>query len=461
MKKIFLFSLILSNIFFFNAAVTAFADSGGQESGRTLTAEEKKIVGIWTEPPITYITDKWGYKTMIPMIDFYDTGRGQLSLTDDISNRIISFHFDPETSEYVLLTDEFAPITEGNLDYAEMGRARLVPGTPEKLDISGTFIDRETRKRVHYKYELARESDAKSMSAPSSPGWFREEESEWAWLAGKWKTISGDPVVVTFEGSSSVWIYYSDDDQRLYDDDGNTIYNNASAVWDDDEKAFRLLSIAQWGDARRSINHDFGYLRPSSGEFAPSETLELEYYESSHAFRAVLEKENSRASMPAPIIAHKPPVEESIEDPDERAAGPSYTLDAQDADLSEARNVIVEPYDPPFNLGGWQVSNVVTFHIDVENAGDYRVTLNYSKQEYDGDRADLKLTVGGKDSVSAFLPFTGSDWSNYREHEFAPLFFPAGETTLTIESTNPRGDGYVMNLRSVTMSPMGGAAAKD
>ena len=132
--------------------------------------------------------------------------------------------------------------------------------------------------------------------------------------------------------------------------------------------------------------------------------------------------------------------------------GSACVLEAADADLSKARNVIVEPDEPPFNLGGWHGRSKVIFHVDLEEEGDYSVTLLYSKPESDGDPADLKITAGGEDSFSAPLPATGRDWSNYEEYEFCTLCFPAGETTLTLESTKPRNGSYVMNLRSVTLS---------
>jgi hypothetical protein len=139
--------------------------------------------------------------------------------------------------------------------------------------------------------------------------------------------------------------------------------------------------------------------------------------------------------------------------PPKSAAGPPYVLEARNADLSKASDVIVEPRQPPFNLGGWHGRNTVTFHVDVKEAGDYRITLRYSKQEHDGDPAPLRITAGGKDAFSAPLPNTGKDWSRYVEYEFCTLPFPAGKTTLSLESTQPRSGSYVMNLRSVTLSP--------
>ena len=55
-------------------------------------------------------------------------------------------------------------------------------------------------------------------------------------------------------------------------------------------------------------------------------------------------------------------------------------------------------------------------------------------------------------SFSRSLPYTGDSWSNYSHYELCSVWpLEAGKTTVTLESTNPGGDGYVMNLRSVTL----------
>ena len=138
------------------------------------------------------------------------------------------------------------------------------------------------------------------------------------------------------------------------------------------------------------------------------------------------------------------------------AVGPPYVLKAEDADLSEAPDVIVEGSPP--NLGSWLVSNKVSFSVDLKEPGGYTVFLDYSKEESVGDYANLQITfenneLGGSMSVSGPLPSTGDSWSNYSYHEFCSVWpLSAGRTTVRLESTNPDGDGYVMNLRSVTLS---------
>ena len=130
-----------------------------------------------------------------------------------------------------------------------------------------------------------------------------------------------------------------------------------------------------------------------------------------------------------------------------------YVLKAEDADLSEAPDVIVEGSPP--NLGGWRVGNKVSFSVDLKQPGGYTVFLDYSKQEYDGDYANLKMTFkneesGSSMSVTAPLADTGDSWADYVHHEFCSVWpLEAGKTTVSLESANPEGDGYVMNLRSV------------
>jgi len=128
-----------------------------------------------------------------------------------------------------------------------------------------------------------------------------------------------------------------------------------------------------------------------------------------------------------------------------------YVLDASDADLSEAPEVVLVPA----YLGGWHVSDMVVFNVDIEKAGDYSVTLIYSKPKSGGDPADLIITAAGEESVSAYLPPTRDDWSNYyEEYEFCTLPFPEGKTTLSLESAGTDGSVFVMSLRSVILSPV-------
>jgi hypothetical protein len=142
---------------------------------------------------------------------------------------------------------------------------------------------------------------------------------------------------------------------------------------------------------------------------------------------------------------------------DESNAGHVIELTADDADLSEAPDVIVE--GDPHNLGGWHGENTVIFHMNLEEAGAYRVILVYSKEESVGDPAKLRITAQNKDSDSSGsgyfnIPATGNDWSNYVERELGTFnHLEAGETVLRMESEEPQRGRYVMNLRSIKLLP--------
>gem|GEM_PF-2188252 len=162
----------------------------------------------------------------------------------------------------------------------------------------------------------------------------------------------------------------------------------------------------------------------------------------------------SGGELKATLVALPPvKIEVEVNEPPEQSVDDarSYVLEAPDADLTEAPDVVLVPA----YLGGWRVSDMVVFNVDIEEAGNYSVTLVYSKPESGGDPADLIVTAGGEESFSAHLPPTRDDWSNYyEEYEFCTLPFPAGKTTLTLESAGAENSVYVMNLRSVILSPV-------
>jgi hypothetical protein len=208
------------------------------------------------------------------------------------------------------------------------------------------------------------------------------------------------------------------------------------------------MGSASVTDGKLSLGGSEATLDPATDTLTVEGVEGVYHRVGAHGVPAPLEKENGKVSEAAKALKAVNQVLEGIAEAD-KTAQKTLKWSAEDADLDQAPDVIVEGSPP--NLGGWHGENTVVFHVEVEEAGDYAVTLNYSKQASDGDRADLKITAGGE-SFAAPLPPTGSDWSNYVEHEFCTLPFPAGKTTITIESTRPRGGSYVMNLRSVTLS---------
>jgi hypothetical protein len=160
--------------------------------------------------------------------------------------------------------------------------------------------------------------------------------------------------------------------------------------------------------------------------------------------------------FPKPATTVKPAA--SASKPDAKP-GKTYSLElcAEDADLSEAPDVIVE--GRPSNLGGWHGENTVIFHVNLEKTGAYRVILVYSKDESVGDPARLRITARNEDSDSSGsgyfnIPATGNDWSNYVERELGTFNrLEAGRTVLRLESGEPKRGGYVMNLRSIKLTP--------
>jgi hypothetical protein len=217
---------------------------------------------------------------MVPSFVFYDDGRlGHANVHENFQIGFAPTRFDPETSEYLFEHPNYP-------DYVEVGRARLIPGTPRKLLFSGSYITfsepwaggkRPDKVRAQYNFELAREADARSMRAPSVPGGCTVEPYL-PWMKGTWVTQSGDPLIAGFFDNESIY-------ETFYDDDGykmmNTAHVGSDLLWVEDEKAFLMCSIERTSRSRR-LNHSYGWLRPSAGsKDAPSETME---YVGIHSF---------------------------------------------------------------------------------------------------------------------------------------------------------------------------------
>ncbi|MDL2218643.1 hypothetical protein LJC27_08325 [Christensenellaceae bacterium OttesenSCG-928-M15] len=130
-----------------------------------------------------------------------------------------------------------------------------------------------------------------------------------------------------------------------------------------------------------------------------------------------------------------------------------YTQNAKDADLSDAPNVIVEPDKEPYNLGGWKYEDVVAFHFNIGKAGDYKVTLLYSRNDESGGGTEMLLHNSAGEGLMETLPSTGADWSNYKEYTMAEtMHFEKGKGTLYLECSSEYSDEYVINLRAVTLT---------
>ena len=127
---------------------------------------------------------------------------------------------------------------------------------------------------------------------------------------------------------------------------------------------------------------------------------------------------------------------------------------AEDAEIANAPGVILEPDDPPHNLGGWRQTSgaVVTFLFDVEQEGNYLVEL-FASREQQGEGVVL-IRSGEKDTqkTTVKIPQTRGGWGDYRTFSSkTPIFLAAGEGTLSVEATDPKVSDYLINLRAITL----------
>ena len=139
--------------------------------------------------------------------------------------------------------------------------------------------------------------------------------------------------------------------------------------------------------------------------------------------------------------------------PEKKAEG-AYTLLADDADCSEAQGLVLEPDTPPRNLGGWRQDggHVVKFVFSVEKEGSYRVAI-LSSRDQAGDAVVL-VNAGEEENQRAEIPIKSTGgWGHYKTFASgSPLFLPAGEATLRVETGDPDQGDYLMNLRSITLT---------
>ncbi len=140
-------------------------------------------------------------------------------------------------------------------------------------------------------------------------------------------------------------------------------------------------------------------------------------------------------------------------DTETTASQSRYILRAKDADLRRAPSLILEGSSSEQNLGGWQqkVENVVSFDINIEKAGDYRVGLFCSREPKENAVVSVSVGDGQNQTVTIPLSTTGN-WANYRTFQSKSfLSLPAGQGTLYIQTGDATRGDHLMNLRSVTL----------
>ncbi len=168
------------------------------------------------------------------------------------------------------------------------------------------------------------------------------------------------------------------------------------------------------------------------------------------------ERKNPTGALPPPM-PERPEQELYVAVAGEK----QFTLYTQHAIFPLALDAIIEPQYPPYNIGGWKSHNKVVFPVVIDQAGEYAISLDYSKQDFDGSTAPLEVYAvqnleddapNDARHCTATLPMTGNDWSTYTQMEVGTLELPKGKVFLVFADTKSIPGQYVMNLRAVTLS---------
>lgn len=140
----------------------------------------------------------------------------------------------------------------------------------------------------------------------------------------------------------------------------------------------------------------------------------------------------------------------------------SIELTAENADLSMAPDIVLEPDKAPYNLGGWRQTDIASWEVEIPEDGTYDINILYSRPGGDwGDMAGVVALVGEEDSTPlSFMAkptgANGDDWSKYEVNDSCGLTLTKGTYTLYLmpdeENTDPSSmTDHFINLRSVTL----------
>lgn len=136
-----------------------------------------------------------------------------------------------------------------------------------------------------------------------------------------------------------------------------------------------------------------------------------------------------------------------------------FELMPKDADLTQAPDVIVEPEDEPYNLGGWKAGNTVSWDLEIEEAGIYDIVVNYSRsgQDMAWGIMDAEMSDGQTERINfEVMPSgdteAGDDWSVYIDNANCSVNLPAGETKILVFPNREMSSTYFINLRSITLT---------
>ena len=137
------------------------------------------------------------------------------------------------------------------------------------------------------------------------------------------------------------------------------------------------------------------------------------------------------------------------------AGGEFYQLlTPGDADLRMAPNVILEPDEPPYNLGSWMEGDDVWWDMILPRKDTYTIRFWYSMpSDYEPCTAWLAV-IPVEDQVvhtePVFVPTSASGgWESY-DYLDVTMDLPKGDVSLSLETFElPEGQDYFLNLRAV------------
>jgi alpha-L-fucosidase len=266
---------------------------------------------------------------------------------------------------------------------------------------------------------------------PTADGVFPKESADRLAEIGRWRRANGEAVYGTARGPFRRLAFDGRCTRK-----GNTLYLHVFQ-WPDD--GLKLAGL-QTPVASARVLDGGERLTVSPGKDGPvlSRPARLD------AMDTVIEVRLTGAPAVAPPPAITPTAEGR------------FHLAANDADITgEAAQLEMRGGQP--NIGYWtNAKDTVSWTVAVPVAGDYAVELEYAC-DAGSYGSTVAVSIAGEDqSVSGTVESTGG-WDAFRAlHLPGTLHLPAGKSEVRVSAVSmPRG--AVMNLRRVTLAPIGAA----
>ena len=124
------------------------------------------------------------------------------------------------------------------------------------------------------------------------------------------------------------------------------------------------------------------------------------------------------------------------------------------ADLSWADNMVVEPEEPPYNLGGWLYEDYVSWYLELPAKDTYTLRFYYSMPgEYDTCTGAVVFTDEEGEEYEQLVEFMPTSdpgsWDTYDWVE-TEMELPKGLGSLTMTAWEmPENQEYFLNLRLI------------